>query len=222
VHLKRRRTGGAERGYGRMDQRQQTFVVPEGKLRFRVNLDDFLDTGLFADHRITREKVRDESAGKKVLNLFSYTGSFSMAAAAGGATSVTSVDASERYLAWAEENRRLNQQDVTTHRMIATDARGFLSRHSLERWDLIICDPPSFSVRPDAPEWDIQHDHPELLRAMLEVLNPGGILWFSTNHQRFEPNFLGLGVQIVDKTEETVPTDYRNRQVHQCWRMVKD
>ena len=194
----------------------------EHPLRFLVNLDDYLDTGLFPDHRETRARVRADSAGGSFLNLFGYTGTFTCAAAAGGARRTVTVDASPAYLRWAEDNLRLNGLGGD-HVFAAADARRFLAeaRARPERFSLCVVDPPSFSTREDAPAFDVQRDHPALLTSALEVLEPGGILYFSTNHQRFVPRLSGLPArESKEITEETAPRDYR-RTPHRSFRLVK-
>jgi 23S rRNA (cytosine1962-C5)-methyltransferase len=209
VHTRKRRTRPAEgERYSRLDARGERMTVRERDLRFLVNLDDYLDTGLFNDHRETRARVRAESAGKTVLNLFGYTGSFSVAAAKGGAKSTVTVDVSSTYLDWAKDNLALNG---LTGELARADAFEFLERER-RRFQLCIVDPPSFSDR-----FDVQRDHPELIGRALAALEPGGVLWFSTNHQRFEPR---LPPNAVELTAQTVPPDYRNRQVHRCFRIV--
>jgi 23S rRNA (cytosine1962-C5)-methyltransferase len=228
LHLKRRRTRPEEgERYRRLEHRGERLLVREGPYRFQVNLDDYIDTGLFADHRLTRRRVEAESAGRAVLNLYAYTGSFSVAAGRGGARSVTSVDANPRYLDWARQNLAENgllEPGLGEQLLVQADVRHYLeeARGLGRRWDLIVLDPPSYSERPDAAALDLQRHHPELIARTLHVMVPGGVLWFSTNHQRFAPQLHGLPVsQLRELTEETVPPDYRNRQAHRCWRMVK-
>jgi 23S rRNA (cytosine1962-C5)-methyltransferase len=223
VHVKGRRT--RPRTGDRYEKRERTghrMPVKERGLSFWVNLDDFLDTGLFADHRETRQRVREEARGKRVLNLFCYTGAFSVYAAAGGARQVTSVDASRTYLDWAEDNFALNGLRADAHRFMKDDAREhlFYNKQRGDRYDLIVCDPPSFSVGREREDFDVQRDHPELVRACLDMLLPGGVLYFSTNHQRFESKLDTLGVPFEDITAKSVPKDYRNRTVHRCYRFA--
>lgn len=225
VHVKARRTRPAQgERYQRLARKGERLVVREGDLRFWVNLDDYLDTGLFADHRRTRELVRAQSAGARFLNLFAYTGSFTCAAALGAAAATTSVDASAPYLAWARDNLELNvgRTGLERHEWIRDDARAFLDRAAREgrRYTLGVIDPPSFSTR-DSGSFDVQRDHPALLAQALRVFSPGGVLWFSTNHQRFTPRLEGLPAASVEETTaRTVPPDYRNRQVHRSFRLV--
>jgi 23S rRNA (cytosine1962-C5)-methyltransferase len=229
VHTKQRRTRPKTGDrYQRLNKSGERIVVREGDLRFYCNLDDFLDTGLFADHRLTRARVRQEAKGKRVLNLFSYTGSFSVYAASGGATKVTTVDASRTYLEWAEDNFALNRLPAGRHAFVKDDVREFLHFEAQRRhhYELIVCDPPSFSTGRDKGAFDVQRDHPTLVAECLDLLAPGGVLYFSTNHQRFEPQWESVQddgeiTEITEITKETVPEDYRNKQVHRCFRIVK-
>src|SRR5438067_6774008 len=211
VHMRRRRSG---EGYQRLAHTGQRVEVREGDLKFLVNLDDYLDTGLFADHRQTRARVRAEASGKSFLNLFAYTGSFTCAAVKGGALSATSVDASQTYLDWARDNLLLNQ--VPSGELVRSEVGEFLARAGSRRWDLCVLDPPSFSDR-GGKIFDVQRDHRELIEKTLAVLSPGGVLWFSTNHQRFAPELEGLRFT----EEDTVPEDYRNRAVHRAFRIIR-
>jgi 23S rRNA G2069 N7-methylase RlmK/C1962 C5-methylase RlmI len=223
IHVRRRRTRpAAGERYGRLGTSGRFLEVREGALRFRVNLDDYLDTGLFPDHRETRARVGAESGGKRFLNLFGYTGTFTCAAAAGGARSATTVDRSENYLRWTRDNLELNGLWGPRHRLVASDADPFLesAARGEARWDLCVVDPPSFSTGRGAPAFDVQRDHRALLEKALAVLAPRGVLYFSTNHQRFEPELDGLPGEVREITEATVPIDYRNRRVHRCWRIA--
>jgi len=224
IHLKRRRTrpkDGAR--YQRLQKSGKRLEVRERDLRFLVNLDDFVDTGLFADHRNTRQLIREQSLNKNFLNLFSYTGSFTCYAAAGGALSTTSVDTSSQYLEWAEDHMRLNgllAQDQ--HQFVTQDVIHFLQEaiRNHRQWNLILIDPPSFSKR-DQEVFDIQEDHPHLLSLALKVLSPDGKLYFSTNHQRFEPDFADLAcTNISEITKKTIPEDFRQRPPHRCFLMT--
>jgi 23S rRNA (cytosine1962-C5)-methyltransferase len=210
VHLKKRRTGGT---YARLGRKNERIVVRERDLRFQVNLDDYIDTGLFADHRDTRARVRAEARGTTFLNLFAYTGSFSCAAAAGGATQTTSVDASRSYLDWAGDNLELNG---ATGELVRSGVDEFLRTAGDRRWTLCVLDPPSFSDF-GGKVFDVQRDHRDLIERTLAVLAPGGVLWFSTNHQRFTPRLDGLRYT----EEDTVPEDYRNRAAHRAFRIMK-
>jgi 23S rRNA (guanine2069-N7)-methyltransferase len=210
VHLKKRRTGEK---YERLARKNQRLEVREGDLKFLVNLDDYLDTGLFMDHRETRARVRKEARGADFLNLFAYTGSFTCAAALGGARSTVTVDGSQTYLDWAAENLAVN--GLPKGELIRSDVEDFL-RNATRRWTLCVLDPPSRSDHA-GKVFDVQRDHRALIDRTLAVLEPGGVLWFATNHQRFLPRLDGLRFT----EEDTVPEDYRNRAVHRAFRIVK-
>ena len=217
VHLKRRRTRPAQGSrYGRLGHTGERIAVRERGLRLWANLDDFIDTGLFPDHREMRARVRAEAQGSEFLNLFGYTGAFTCAAAAGGARRTVTVDTSEAYLAWARDNLELNGLAGAAHELVPKDARDFLSGAG-RRFSLCVLDPPSFSTRTGAPSFDVQRDHRELIESALSTLLPGGVLYFSTNHQRFEPRLENLGAEEI--TRETAPPDYR-RTPHRSFRIV--
>ena len=213
VHLKKRRAGEK---YERLARKGERIEAREGDLRFLVNLDDYIDTGLFADHRETRALVRREAAGKSFLNLFAYTGTFTCAALKGGAREATTVDASQTYLDWARDNLRLN--GLPEGELVRADVSDFLERSAARRWELCVLDPPSYSDH-GGRIFDVQRDHRALIEKALAALEPGGALWFSTNHQRFEPRLDGL--QFAEMTQKTVPEDYRNRAVHRSFRIVR-
>ncbi len=209
--------------YTRLAKTGIQISVREGDLKFLVNLDDYLDTGLFTDHRITRSLIRSLSPGKTFLNLYGYTGSFTVYAAAGGAISSETVDASGIYLKWAEENMILNGlSNPDKHRMIPATAEEFFERaeYNKMKWDLIFLDPPSFSSGENKEEFDIQFDHRGLVERTLGLLLPGGTIIFSTNHQRFEPLLDGLGAKnCIEITKETTPIDYAGRTPHRCFKL---
>lgn len=222
VVTKRRRTrpAGGER-YSRLDQQGRLLAVREGDLRLWVNLWDFIDTGLFAHHRITRRLVRADASRADMLNLYGYTGAFTCAAAAGGARATVTVDASGKYLEWAKDNLALNRLSGD-HAMVRGECREYLARaaQASRRFDLCVLDPPSFSDRgPGDSDFDIQRDHAALVREALAVLRPGGVLWFSTNHARFEAHLDGLPVADArELTAETTPPDFRHTP-HRVWRI---
>ena len=223
VFVKRRSRQRGPTQYERMDQRQVLRVVQEGGLKFQVNLSDYVDTGLFLDHRETRAMVRAAAAGKNFLNLFAYTGAFTVYAAAGGAARSTSVDLSVTYQDWAIENLKLNGYRGPMHRHVRSDASKFLtSIADDERFDLAVVDPPTFSnSRRLEEDWDIQRDHAALLRQVITRMAPGGVLFFSTNSRRFKLDESALaGVSHREISKQTVPEDFRNKRIHRCWRMV--
>ncbi len=198
----------------------ETFEVQEDGLRFWVNLADYTDTGLFLDHRLTRQMIRKHAAGKRFLNLFCYTGSFTSYAAAGGAISTTSVDLSYTYLDWAAANLELNTPPGPQHQFIRGDIREWLRKHPVgPHYDLAFVDPPTFSNSKSTDEdWDVLRDHPELLNLVRGVMSPGGVVYFSNNFRRFKlaENLLP-GYAIREISTKTVPPEYRNTRIHRCW-----
>ncbi len=219
---------GRQRGrsqYERVDEARHTKIVREGGLKFEVNLSDYVDTGLFLDHRITRSMVRDDAQDAHFLNLFAYTGAFTVYAAAGGAASTTTVDLSNTYLDWAKRNMQLNGFDIAgdRHRFVKSDAISFIdSVGGQARYDLAVVDPPTFSRSKMAPEdFDVQARHVELLNKLLWRMSDGGVIYFSTNFRRFkidEPAIEASEVREISR--QTVPDDFRNKRVHRCWRIV--
>ncbi|MDP1854111.1 MAG: class I SAM-dependent methyltransferase [Candidatus Omnitrophota bacterium] len=222
VYIRRRHTNTA-RGprYTKIDSSGKRFEVRELTLRFWVNLSDYLDTGLYSDHRNTRVIIGKLSQGKDFLNLFAYTGTFTCAAAAGGAKSTVTVDRSRTYLDWAKDNLVLNGLWGKQHTLVQSDAITYLhNAYSRgERFTLAFVDPPSFFKDDSARvSFDINLDHPELIRNVLKLMQPGSDLFFSTNHQRFTPRFDDIPAkQIIKLTPKTIPEDYRNRNTHNCW-----
>jgi 23S rRNA (guanine2445-N2)-methyltransferase / 23S rRNA (guanine2069-N7)-methyltransferase len=233
VFLKRHQRQRGDWQYERVGSEGATRVVSEAGLRFEVNLSDYLDTGLFLDHRITRSMVRDLAAGKRFLNLFAYTGTFTVYAAAGGAESTTTVDLSNTYLEWAQRNLGLNELTGIQHQFLRDDALGFLrtlsgrargaDRQRQGLFDLAVVDPPTFSNSKRLDEdWDIQRDHLELLNRSLDLMSPGGIVFFSTNFRRFKLAEAEIrSATIREISRQTVPPDFRNRRIHRCWKMVR-
>jgi 23S rRNA (guanine2445-N2)-methyltransferase / 23S rRNA (guanine2069-N7)-methyltransferase len=224
VFLKHRERQRGDSQYERFSDEHAVRTVEEGGLKFLVNLSDYLDTGLFLDHRITRGMVRDAAAGKRFLNLFAYTGSFTVYAAAGGATETTTVDLSANYLEWAEENLRINGLAGPQHRFVREDSLEFVHRLGRkDEFDLAVVDPPTFSnsKRLDY-DWDVQRDHAVLLNKLIEHMSPGGVIYFSTNSRRFKLDEDTLaGVSIREISKQTVPEDFRNKRIHRCWRLIK-
>ncbi|QRN99970.1 class I SAM-dependent methyltransferase [Archangium violaceum] len=212
--------------YGRVGQGSERLVVEEQGLKFQVNLGDYLDTGLFMDHRLTRARVREEARGKSFLNLFCYTGAFTVYAAAGGASRTLSVDLSNTYLDWAEENLALNGLSDARHTLLRADALAWVlaeSKAPQERFDLVVCDPPSFSTSKKMQgTFNVQRDHVRLLEGIRELMTPGGVLYFSTNFLGFELKDSAIrdyeGVEEL--TPGSIPEDFQRKEIHRCWRMV--
>lgn len=225
VYIKQRQRKPGRLGqYQRVATEEVFFVVEEAGLKFKVNLSDYLDTGLFLDHRITRGIVRDEAAGKRVLNLFCYTGSFSVYAAAGNAASVTSVDLSKTYLQWAEENMQLNNLlNTATHHFVHADVKQYLDTLQPNSFDLVVMDPPTFSNSKRMKDFlDIQRDYADLLNATLRALSPGGTIYFSTNYRKFELDASQIdAADIKDITRATTPFDFEGKLFRYCYRIRK-
>ena len=216
----RRRQRGAEQ-YQRLKQEQTKRVVHESPVKALVNLHDYLDTGLFLDHRPLRCWIRDQAKGGHFLNLFSYTGVATLHAALGGAITSTSVDASSTYLKWFNENLALNGLSERQHRGVRADVRQWLSEDQ-RRYDLIMVDPPSFSNSSGLPDFDVQADHAELLALAMARLSENGTLYFSTNHRRFKiDDAIKEYWQVSDVTAASIPQDFaRNRRIHACFRLT--
>ena len=210
--------------YEKVDTSHDKMVVNEGGLKFYVNLKDYLDTGLFLDHRPLRSVFRSEAKGKRVLNLFAYTGAFSVYAAAGGAAEVTTVDLSNTYIDWAKKNVELNELPFENHHFVVQDTMDYLkSLPEAPLFDLVFVDPPVFSNSSKLKKgtWDTQRDHPVLLHYILKRLAPGGTIYFSNNLRTFQPDFSRLQVaSITDIRAESIPEDFRNKFIHWCWKIV--
>ena len=210
--------------YRKLAASADDFVVSEGGHRFIVNLLDHLDTGLFLDHRETRALVGRLAPGRHVLNLFSYTGSFSVYAARSGAASTTSIDLSKTYLDWARRNFELNGLEPGSNRLVQADVLRFLQeeRASRDRYGLIVLDPPSFSnSKRMQGVLDVQRDHVALVRGCLALLASGGEMLFSTNLHSFKLDADALAaVKMREISAQTVPPDFRNRRIHRCWRIT--
>lgn len=227
VFLKVRRKQKGSAQYEKQAEQAEFQIVDESGLRFAVNFTDYLDTGLFLDHRPTRALVRELAKGKRFLNLFCYTGSATVYAAAGGASATTSVDLSRTYLDWARRNLRLNGLGGAQHQLIQADCLEWLGKESRlrrQRYGLIFLDPPTFSTsKRMASALDIQRDHVALIRQACELLEPGGVLLFSNNFRRFKMDREALpGLSIEDLTSRTIPRDFaRNPRIHNCWKITK-
>ncbi|HEY6062630.1 MAG TPA: class I SAM-dependent methyltransferase [Chitinophagaceae bacterium] len=223
LKLRQRKPGrlGQYQKYGEI---KHEFIIEENQLKFIVNLSDYLDTGLFLDHRITRQMVKEQSAGKKVLNLFAYTGSFSVYAAAGGADEVISVDLSNTYLKWAQKNMRLNDfTDSLKYSFIQADAKRYLKTITPAYFDIIILDPPTFSNSKRMEDFlEIQRDHVELINDCLSGLKPGGVLFFSTNFRKFvlEKKLIRASA-IKDITKASTSFDFEGKNSRLCYHITK-
>lgn len=203
---------------------EDSFVTwqQENGLEFKINLTDYLDTGLFLDHRPLRKKVFESARNLRVLNLFSYTGSFSVMAASSGAKRVTTVDLSNTYIQWCKDNFERNELSLTPHRFVVSDVMTFL-KEDQEIYDLVIVDPPSFSnSKKMKGTWDTQRDHPKMLALIYERLAEGGTVFFSNNLRSFEPQFENLKYSSQREiTSQTIPEDFRDKKIHRCFELRK-
>ncbi len=219
LRTRRKQKGGGQ--YEKLAERGEFEVVGEGGLELLVNFTDYLDTGLFLDHRPTRARIRELATGKTFLNLFAYTATASVFAAAGGARTTTSVDLSHTYLDWARRNLDRNGfDDAVRHRLLQEDVLAWLEQPPRERYDLIFLDPPTISrSKRMAQQLDLQRDHVALIRSTLLHLQPGGLLVFSNNFRKFKLDVQGLAdFDVVDVTPQTIPKDFaRNPRIHQCF-----
>jgi 23S rRNA (cytosine1962-C5)-methyltransferase len=225
VHLKlRQRKPGRLGQYQKYDAQQHEMMVTENGLQFIINLTDYLDTGLFLDHRLTRQMVQEKSKGKKVLNLFAYTGSFSVYAAAGGAAEVVTVDLSKTYLNWALRNMQLNQfENTLVNQFIHADVKQYLATLPANYFDIIIMDPPTFSNSKRMHDiLDIQRDHVTLINQCLHTLTPGGQLYFSTNFTKFQLEQDKIKTKTIkDITRATTPFDFEGKLNRPCFLIEK-
>ena len=221
IPAKRRERQRGREQYQRLDQQGERLTVQEGRARLLVNLHDYLDTGLFLDHRPLRLRIAAEAQGKHFLNLFCYTGTATVHAALGGAATSTSVDLSNTYLQWFRENLALNGLSERQHRAERADCPEWLA--SCERqFDLILLDPPSFSnSKAMADSFDVQRDHVRLVDLAMSVLAPKGTLYFSNNRRGFVlDEVLAQRYTIDNISEDTIPPDFsRRRDIHGCWRV---
>jgi 23S rRNA (guanine2445-N2)-methyltransferase / 23S rRNA (guanine2069-N7)-methyltransferase len=215
IALKTRRPQSRQERYQRQDRRGQFLEVEEGGLGFLVNLFDYLDTGLFLDHRPLRARLRELARGKRFLNLFCYTATASVYAAAGAARSTTSVDLSATYLDWGARNLALNGFGDARHRLLQADVMSWLAS-ARERYDLIYVDPPTFSNSKRADDFDVQRHHVELLHGCARCLAPGGLIVFSNNLRRFRLDVAALSeLDVKDITRATIPPDFaRDARIH--------
>lgn len=243
IKTRKRQTGSAEGRDGQYEKIQTAnkvtgTIFEQGQI-FYVNLSDYIDTGIFFDHRPMRDMVRASCSGKSVLNLFCYTGSFSVYASEGRAKRVESVDMSKTYIEWCKKNMEMNDFcSESKYIFTRQDAIGFLNQKNAEvanadgtnRYDLIILDPPTFSnsKRTDN-SLDINRDWSSLVNKCLNILNPKGVLYFSTNSRRlsFDESLIAKAddgsplFKVADITEKTIPEDYRNNKIHRAWKISK-
>ena len=222
LRIRKRQKAGEQ--YEKLDAEEQFHVVREGRYKFLVNFTDYLDTGLFLDHRITRSRLGEWSQGKRFLNLFAYTGTATVHAVGGGAVASTTVDMSNTYLDWALRNLDLNGLRGPTHEFVQADCLAWLEQQSQRMrppsYELIFIDPPTHSrSKRMQREFDVQLDHGWLLTTAAKLLAPGGMIVFSNNFQKFKLDGATLEhFDVDDITRSTIPTDFaRNPKIHVCY-----
>jgi 23S rRNA (guanine2445-N2)-methyltransferase / 23S rRNA (guanine2069-N7)-methyltransferase len=226
VHFKRRQQQKGKAQYQKLDTLAETYRVREYDCVFEVNFTDYLDTGLFLDHRLTRRLIHDAAKGQRFLNLFGYTGSATIAAARGGARETTTIDRSNTYLDWTQRNLINNGFNLNNHHLVRSDCLNWLEiqteSNTRKRYGLIFLDPPTFSNTSNSDEvHDIQRDHITLIHLACELLEPQGQLLFSTNYRRFKLDTAALSnLYIEDISAQTIPKDFaQNPKIHRCWRI---
>nr|WP_269450840.1 bifunctional 23S rRNA (guanine(2069)-N(7))-methyltransferase RlmK/23S rRNA (guanine(2445)-N(2))-methyltransferase RlmL [Stenotrophomonas sp. MMGLT7] len=221
VALKTRERGKGGSKYGRFEQRGEFVHVREHGALLRVNLFDYLDTGLFLDHRPLRGMLAAQAKGRRFLNLFCYTGVASVEAAVAGAAATTSVDLSGTYLQWCADNLALNGLGGARHRLVQADAVAWLEAER-GQFDVVFCDPPTFSNSARADDFDIQREHVRLLRAAVARLAQGGVLYFSNNFRRFrlDEEAIAAFARCEEISRQTLDPDFeRNPRIHRAWRL---
>lgn len=212
--------------YEKVDHQEKFFTVYEYGIKFRVNLDDYLDTGLFLDHRETRRRVASMAKGKRLLNLFCYTCSFSIHAALAGASFTKSVDLSNTYTGWGYDNFMLNSIPLHNNDIVRADCMKFLDDEILARtlFDIIVIDPPTLSRSKKMDQlFDVQVDYSTLITKALYLLMPGGVIFFSTNSRKFKFDSSLFSTCCVEEiSEKTLPHDFHNKKVHRCWKITPE
>lgn len=221
--VKTRARQRAESQYVRLQKRDEYHEVAEGECRLLINIHDYLDTGLFLDHRKVRHWIGKTGKGKRVLNLYCYTGSATVHAITGGARETISVDLSQKYLDWAQRNFVLNRADLRKHQLLRADCRVWLEQFKQskgDKFDMVFLDPPTFSNSTSMDEdWEVQRDHESMIDDCMSILVADGILIFSNNFRRFKlaPAVLEK-YEVQDRSKWSLQRDYaRNPRVHQCW-----
>jgi 23S rRNA (cytosine1962-C5)-methyltransferase len=221
IVIKSRKKQKGTTQYERLEERNEFISVKEHQAEFMVNLHDYLDTGLFLDHRPMRQVIFNEARGKKFLNLFSYTGAVSVMAALGGATHVTSVDLSATYQEWARKNFEHNKISMKEHNFIIQNALDYLMK-AVNKFDLIFLDPPTFSnSKKMEDDFEVEKDQVVLVENCLRLLSPGGTLYFSNNKRKFQldPKISEIA-NVVDITAQTIPQDFRDQKIHHCYKIT--
>ncbi len=231
LYLKTRKKQKGHDQYEKLDSISKEFEVNENHVKLLINLSDYIDTGLFLDHRITRRWFGETSAGKHVLNLFCYTGAFTVYAAVGGAASVTSVDMSKTYIEWAKRNLAINGKSGRNFEYLTTDVlqwiRDEAKNPDRKRYDLIFLDPPTFSnSKKMTEEWNVEDNHRNLILTLLtKFLTPTGEIWFSTNFRKFvwaipDEEWKERGYLCLDISLESIPEDFRDKKIHRLYKII--
>jgi 23S rRNA (cytosine1962-C5)-methyltransferase len=213
------------RQYEKTGESKEFFSVLEYGVKFKVNLVDYLDTGLFLDHRETRKFVADHSAGKTLLNLFAYTCSFSVQAAAAGATFTKSVDMSNTYTSWGKDNFKLNSMPLKNNEVVRADCLKFLDEEIRTgiKYDIVVIDPPTISRSKKMDQlFDIQVDYVNLISKSIKLLSEEGVIYFSTNFRKFVlDETLFPGTQFTEISHKTLPIDFQDPKIHRCWKITR-
>ncbi len=223
IHLKIRQKQQGRNQYQKKQSKGEFHEIEENQCRFLVNFTDYLDTGLFLDHRPIRQIIRENANGKSFLNLFSYTGTATVYAAKGGAKSTVSVDSSKHYNTWAKQNLALNGFSESRHQFVQDDCIDWIKNHK-KTYDLIFLDPPTFSNSKNKQiVFDVQKDHVELIKNTVKLMNNNGLLIFSNNFRKFKMDMKSLSyLKIENITPQTIPEDFkRNSRIHNCWQIRK-
>jgi len=217
IILKSRLVQKGKDQYEKIEKSNRFFIVKENQMKFKVNLFDYLDSGLFLDHRPLRKLLSSETNQKSVLNLFAYTGSLSVASAVGGST-VTTVDMSHTYLEWAKDNFNINKISLNDHKFIQADALKYIDSLK-ENFDIILLDPPSFSnSKRMETDFNVQDGHLGLINKLMNHLSHDGTLYFSNNFTKFKlSSVLEDAFHIKEITFKTIPIDFRNKKIHRCF-----
>lgn len=224
IYMKYRQRQEGLKQYDQFSRIGSEYLVREQGLKFIINPSDYLDTGLFLDHRPMRQMVREAAKGKHVLNLFAYTGSFSVYAAAGGAASTMTIDMSNTYLQWATRNFDLNGFTGPEHRFLQADALRWIREAKYEKFDLIVLDPPTFSnSKRMNGTLDTQRDHVWMINSLLrDWTAPGARIYFSTNYRKFKLDIEAIHARNIQNiSKQTVPQDFRNERIHQSFLITK-
>jgi 23S rRNA (guanine2445-N2)-methyltransferase / 23S rRNA (guanine2069-N7)-methyltransferase len=219
--LKNRRRQKGKAQYEKVSDEKNFHEVHEGACRFWVNFEDYLDTGLFLDHRPIRTVIQEQSQGKSVLNLFAYSGAITVHAAKGGASNTLTIDMSNTYISWAQRNMKLNGFVDAKHEYLSADCLAWLKQPSTKnKFDIIFLDPPSFSNSKRMDNFfDVQKDHVTIIQGAMNCLSEGGVLYFSTNLRGFKLDQASLSqLDVNDISAESIPRDFKQKaHVHKCW-----